>query len=194
MRNKDKTLQFIHDWIDDLPVPSSMKLGECVLLSCTPDALHLGHHTHLWAAKNRVANAIVLPDRRTVTPPAAMAEIMRQLNEADTQRQDLQRINDEWDWVDVPCKIWKLAPVDRFLPELLTCDLATLAQNALPVLTRHAQHLIRRYVKTGDDASVREVDREWKLLSIRYGNLGLVLGNDMESKRLVTIAKNRLRQ
>jgi hypothetical protein len=171
-----------------------MKLGECVLLSCTPDALHLGHHTHLWAAKNRVANAIVLQDRRTLMPPSAMAEIMDQLNKADTQRQELQCINDEWDWVDVPCKIWKIAPVDRFLPELSTCDLATLAQNALPVLTRHAQHLIRRYVKTSDDAGVWEVDQEWKNLSIRYGNLGLVLGDDMESKRLVTIAKNRLRQ
>lgn len=91
-------------------------------------------------------------------------------------------------------KIWKVAPVDVFHPELLTCDLATLAQSALPVLDPHAQHLIRRYVKTSDDAGTKEVDRKWKLLSDRYGNLGLILGNDMESKRLVTIAKNQLRQ
>ena len=114
MSDKITPVTIAQQWIDDLLPPGQHKLGEFVLLSCTPDSLHQGNNTHLWAIKNRSVNAIIVPDRRTVSPPAAMSELMEELNRADRQRQTLQKngYHDEWDWVDVPCKIWKVAPVD----------------------------------------------------------------------------------
>lgn len=194
-------IQLAQDWIDDKPVTGVHKLGQYVYLSCNPDTLHLGHHTHVWAIKNRNVNALIIPDRRTVTPASCMMEIVEQLNRADQQRQELRKVSDAYDWYDVPCKIWKVAPVDQLLPELQHCDLATLAQHSLPVLDRYAEHLIRRYVRIKSDKDVAEVDRDWIRLVCRYSNLGLssdpdrqIANQKLEDKRLITIAKNRLRQ
>ena len=188
MPDKLKPIEIAHAWIDDRLASDTFKLGEHVLLTCDPDTLHLGNRTHLWAAKNRNVNAIIIPDRRTVTPPSAMHEIMLQLDKADQQRRELRKINDEYDWHDVECKIWKVAPVDRLLPELLTCDLATLAVHALPVLDRHSEHLIRRYAR----ASANDVDPHWVRLISQYISLGLTSSH--QGRRIVAIAKNRLRQ
>jgi hypothetical protein len=123
-----------------------------------------------------------------------MSEMMEELNRADRQRKTLQKngYHDEWDWVDVPCKIWKVAPVDEFLPQLSTCDLATLSSYSRPVLDRYVEHLLRRYRMVKGPKQVEDVDTDWNLLNLKYSNLNLVISEHHVTKRMVNIAKARL--
>lgn len=198
---KTVSVQLAQDWIDDKPVTGVHKLGEHVYVTCNPDSLHQGYRTHLWALKNRTVNAIVVPDRRTVTPPHAMSQLMDELDRSDQPRQELHKVNGEYEFVDVPCKIWKLAPVEVFLPEFQYCDLATLASHSLPVLERYAQHLIRRYRTSTSESKTKSIDRDWIRMICRMSNLGLNTGEErnnanqlLEQRRLVALAKNRLCQ
>ena len=195
MPDKFDAKVFTYNWVDDLILDSGfVKPGSDLVVAYTPDTLHLGYETYPLAIKNRRTGFMVVPDARSTRPCSSIAEMSVILNQCDLPRKVVALdANGEYDWVEVENKIWMLAPVDVFTPQLATCDLATLSPCCLAPLDRLADHLIRRYLRTVKESDVKQLDRYWETLDRRYRNLGLGLSEDQLERRQVAIVRARLK-
>lgn len=179
------------DWVDDKPVtPALYRIDHDLVLSVGPDSLHVGRGAHFVAVKNRTADALVLPDFTAVR----LAGRLHDLQDAFSARHE-----NRFRWVnggegiyvkeyDEDSKTWAIAHVDAFLPDMQTCDLATLRVYSLPVLARYAAGLVRKYSRSPRS----NVDAFWHQLVSKYESLGAAVPEDLAQQRLSAIARQRL--
>lgn len=181
-------------WISDtIDKPTKLVVNSSLLLSLTPDSIHLGYDTFPLAVKNRLVGAVVHPDYSVIPVVSTLGYLVKRVSNCHVARTDLEEQPDgEWKELTLPDRLWGVAPVDKLPPELASCDLATLLPYTLPVLFRECQRMVRRYQLCKSLQQLDVLDSDWASLLTKYTMLGATVPDSILTKRATAIAKARL--
>jgi hypothetical protein len=184
-----KNIKLTQDWIDDKIHKEGLLRFEHSVLTYDSEYFWNGHKCYLLALKNRPLKCLVVV--RAVSLSSLNREMLDLISSSDVPKRTWRKDTEKWEEILTPQVVdWRVARIDRIDPSMATCDLVTLQPWIMNTSVRMFKSIIRRYSTDNHDRG----DKDWANQKTYLDRFSLSIPEEYETKRILAVAKARLKQ